>query len=254
MQKLLIIGLGNVGINFATAFSKIDNIELSLYTRNRKKLKDISTLLKCDFIDNLTEVNNKNFDFILLCVSDDAINEVINQLKSDNLIAYSAGAVDINQFKDKNVGVFYPLQTFSTGNLINLENVPLFIEAKSSKNEKLLIELAQKISSRTHLADSEYRKQLHIAAVFVNNFSHFVLSQGKEHCKKKNILFEHLFPLMEQTINNIKTEDSKKHQTGPAKRGDKGTIDTHLKELKGVQKEVYQFLSTAIAKENGKEL
>lgn len=254
LQKILIIGLGNVGYNLAHSFSKLRDIDLHIFTRNQNNLREAAQKFNCNYISTFEECNKEVFDVVILCVNDDSINDLINKLNRVRFVAYTAGAVDLKQFKNENIGVFYPLQTFRKENLLDLDNVPFFIEAKTTKYRKLLLDLGDKISSNINIANSEYRKQLHIAAVFVNNFSHFILSQGKKHCEKKNISFAHLLPLLEQTINNIKSENSEKFQTGPAKRGDIGTIKAHLKELEGVQEEVYEFLSKAIAKEHGKEL
>ena len=84
--------------------------------------------------------------------------------------------------------------------------------------------------------DDEQRAQLHLAAVFVNNFTNFCYQIGNEIVRAKGLPFEILLPLVQQTVDKIKAQpegqkDPSLLQTGPAIRGDKATINQHLEFL-----------------------
>jgi len=108
--------------------------------------------------------------------------------------------------------------------------------------------LANSISKNVFIIDSEQRKQLHIAAVFTNNFVNHLYKIGFDICKEHNIPFETLHPLILETAQKIVHTNPVNIQTGPARRNDLKTIDTHLKLLAGEQKEIYQLLTQSIQK------
>ena len=102
--------------------------------------------------------------------------------------------------------------------------------------------------------DSNQRKSLHIAAVFVCNFVNHLYKIGNEICNENNIDFEILKPLIQETANKILKLSPEEAQTGPAKRNDSTTINKHLAILTDEnQKEIYKLLTKSII-DNGKKL
>ena len=72
---------------------------------------------------------------------------------------------------------------------------------------------------------------LHLAAVFVNNFTNHMLVQGREIALKAGFSFEILSPLIQETIAKALELGPENSQTGPAVRNDKNTIEKHLELL-----------------------
>ena len=68
--------------------------------------------------------------------------------------------------------------------------------------------------------------------------------------KKQQLDFSLLAPLIKETANKIEYLTPAQAQTGPAKRGDKKTIQTHQGLLTTQQQEVYQLLTSSIQKRN----
>ena len=58
--------------------------------------------------------------------------------------------------------------------------------------------------------------------------------------------FEHLLPLLNETIEKLKNNSPEEAQTGPARRGDLIVIQKHLQELEGNSKEICKLLSESI--------
>ncbi|HLU87256.1 MAG TPA: DUF2520 domain-containing protein, partial [Taishania sp.] len=102
------------------------------------------------------------------------------------------------------------------------------------------------LSSNVQLMNSEDRKNIHIAAVFVNNFVNHMLYLSSDFLAQKNLPFEILSPLIEETIKKALELNPKDAQSGPARRFDKSTIDKHLRELDHRKKIVYETITNSI--------
>jgi predicted short-subunit dehydrogenase-like oxidoreductase (DUF2520 family) len=156
--------------------------------------------------------------------------------------------------KENRKGVFYPVQSFSKNKAVNFKTIPIGIEAENESDLKIIEKVAKSISNAVFTIDSEQRKALHVAAVFVNNFVNHLYQIGQEICLDNQIAFEILKPLIQETAEKINTISPREAQTGPAIRKDKNTIDTHLAFLsKENQKNIYKTLTQSI-QEYGKKL
>jgi len=147
-----------------------------------------------------------------------------------------------------NFGVFYPLQTFSKQKKIKFRNIPFCIEANNKKNENILKNIADKISDKVFIINSEQREYIHIAAVFSCNFTNYFYSVSEKLLKKNNIDFNILLPLIQETTQKIKKFKPSEVQTGPAARNDIKIIKKHLEKLKKnpEQQKLYNLISKNI--------
>lgn len=244
IQSISIIGTGNVAFHLGSAF--LDRgIEIKyVYGRDAEKAKSLSFQLKAQVAPSFESLKS---DLILICVSDDAISEVIARLPLDAKIAYTSGSVELQQFnKHENVGVFYPLQTFSINRPLNLFEVPFLIEANSIEFAQELFDLAWVISRKVSFATSEERKIYHLAAVWMNNFTNHMIYQSKEILDRKNLDWHYLLPLLKETVAKLDTMEPYDAQTGPARRNDLSIIEQHEKSLSSTQKEIYSLLTKSI--------
>ena len=148
----------------------------------------------------------------------------------------------------ENIGVFYPLQTFTSERAIELADVPILIEANRISNEDALLELAGRISKNTSVADSQRRERIHIAAVFAGNFSNHMYALAKKLLEDNGYDYELLAPLIRETAQKAIDVDPMSAQTGPARREDQEIIDRHLQLLNNepVIRELYEKISASI--------
>ena len=253
MIQLSIIGSGNVAQHLIQAFSKSADIELvQVFSRNQKV---VSHLISNDkIVSNLSEL--KPVEVTIIAVTDAAISDVSSQLAFKNkLVVHTSGSVAMQALDAKNSkGVFYPLQTFSKSKEVDFKVVPICIEAESETDFQLLETLAKAISVSVYSINSEQRKALHIAAVFVSNFTNHLYQIGNEICTENNLSFDILKPLIQETANKILSLSPTEAQTGPAKRKDTQTVNAHLNFLTDEnQKELYKMLTKSII-DNGKKL
>jgi len=253
MIKVSIIGSGNLAQHLIQAFQSNPSIELvQVMVRNPKT---VAHLLDSNrIISDYTQLQEA--DLYIIAVSDDAISEVSAALPFENrLVAHTSGTVSINSLDPKNHrAVFYPLQTFSKDKPIDFKSVPICLEAENETDVQILKQLAHSISNAVYEINSEQRKALHVAAVFVNNFVNYLYQMGNEICDANAIPFEILKPLIQETANKIATLSPKNAQTGPAKRNDLKTIAAHEEFLKDENQAAIYKLLTQSLQNNGKKL
>ena len=227
MISIVIIGNGNVAKHLVNAFLKVDTIIVTQI--NSRKLEDIPEA-----------------DITILAVSDDAIAAVSSKIRN-TLVVHTSGSFSMDDLKNTtSKGVFYMLQTFSKDKEVDFSKVPFCLEAQHKEDYLLLERLAKSIGKKIYTINSEQRKTIHVAAVFVNNFTNHLYKIGNDICIENKIPFEILYPLIDETAQKIKTLSPKKAQTGPAVRNDKKTIKNHLDLLNNEQQKIYKILTKSI--------
>lgn len=251
MLKVVIIGSGNVAQHLIKAFKKSGKAQLvQAYARTSDKLSHLlDNTLITNNINNLAEA-----DIYIISVSDDAIAEVSSQLPfSNRLVVHTSGSTGMDHIDAKNRrGVFYPLQTFSKTKELDFNAIPMCLESEQQSDYKTLEDLAKSISSETYSISSVQRQALHVAAVFVNNFTNHLYKIGSDVCNENGIPFNILKPLIQETADKIKTLSPAEAQTGPARRNDKTTIQRHLDFISDDnKKDIYTLLTQSIQKTNG---
>jgi len=245
MIDVIILGNGNVATQLQIAFLKSKECNLKqVYSRSTpisSKLKS-----KVEFTQKIKEI--KDADVYIISISDDSIRAFSKQLQFENkLVVHTSGSVSIHDLLcNANTGVFYPLQTISKQKKISFKNIPICLEAKRQKDIDLLVKVAKSISNKVYLINSKQRKSLHIAAVFVNNFTNHLYQIGSDICEENQVDFEILKPLIKETARKIEKLSPREAQTGPAKRNDMQTINKHLSQITANQQEIYTLLTNSI--------
>ncbi|GAA3756585.1 Rossmann-like and DUF2520 domain-containing protein [Flavobacterium ginsengiterrae] len=253
MIQLTIIGSGNVAQHLIKAFSTSSLVEI-VQAFSRKKEALIHLLEPEKIVTEFSAL--KKSDLYIISVSDNAIPEVSSQLPFENqLVVHTSGTTSIDVLDSKNrKGVFYPLQTFSKNKAVDFSVIPICLESENEEDYEILETAAKSISNAVFSISSEQRKALHVAAVFVNNFTNHLYQIGQEICEEHQVPFEVLRPLIQETAEKIKTLDPVDAQTGPAKRHDSVTTNAHLDFITNEnQKNIYKILTQSI-QDNGKKL
>lgn len=245
VNGISLIGAGNVASHLAVHFQARGIEVKTISSRNNDSARILAAKIKSIVIEDLSSLPAENL--VLICVNDEEIESVINQLPIGNSIIYTSGNVAIDSLpKRENLGVLYPLQTFSKGQAMQLSNVPFLIEANNSNFGKIIYSLACKLSCNVSFADSVERQKLHLGAVFVNNFTNHLFYLAKKYIDDQHLNWEVLSPLLAETFRKLEYMDPFDAQTGPARRNDLKTIQNHLNELDGKSKEIYDILSKSI--------
>ena len=246
MIKIVLLGAGNVGTHLCRALQNKEGLEIiQWYNRSLNSLE--KELVPFAVTQNLNDIIEA--DLYIISVSDTAIPAISKALEGKNgLIAHTAGSIPMEVLgAHQNHGIFYPLQTFSKQKEVDFNQIPLCLEANQPENLNLLKKVAQSLGGPVHLIDSAQRKALHVAAVFVNNFTNHLYTIGEELCKAHKVPFSVLQPLIAETADKIKHLPPSAAQTGPAARGDQKILKDHLQYLtKESHQKLYQLISASI--------
>ncbi len=250
-MKVIFIGSGNVATQLSLALKSKGVTVTQIYSRTEEHAKELAEKLNTKYTSELSEIET-DADIYIYALKDNSFLSFLNKfnLPPEAIHIHTAGSIHISSFEGftNKYGVFYPLQTFSKTKIVDFSEIPICIETSSEQVERKLIELANLLSAKVYLLDSEQRRQLHLAAVFACNFSNYMYDIASEVVGKAGLGFEILHPLILETANKIKTLTPYKAQTGPSVRYDQKTINTHLWMLRKmpVFKNVYFELSRNI--------
>ncbi len=232
IKTINIIGNGNVAFHYHKIM--------------KEKGYDVKIILsRKDFV-----LNDVESDVVIIAVKDDVIKEVLNKLpKVQGLLLHTSGFTQTKILSEKavNYGCLYPLQSLNKKKDIDFSKVPLCYYVNNEEYLETLKGLAESLSELARFVSDEQRQYLHIAAVFANNFTNHLFGISKEILNRNNIPFEMLFPIIDRTIENIKTSDDIfSLQTGPAVRGDFNIMNLHIDKLSSSESELYSAMSKSI--------
>lgn len=217
--RYLIIGNGRAAQHTAHYFTLL-NLPHTQWAR--RNLQDLESLVQ-------------QSDRILLLISDNEIEKFIqsNSYLLSKKIVHFSGALHLSFAESA-----HPLNTFGLDlyDLATYKNIPFITE----QGRTPFTELLPGLPNPHYELDQEKKALYHSLCVFGGNFSTllwqnvFALFERELKLPK-----EVLFPLIEQTVQNLKTS-AKDALTGPLARGDHHTISRHLDALSGrPERELY---------------
>lgn len=251
IENVVIIGAGNLATQLAwSLFEKGIQVK-QVYSRKIESALELAKKVNASSTNDLAQLFPEA-DLYVIAVKDSAIQEILENLRlgNDQLIVHTAGSVPMGVLEgfSNNYGVFYPLQSFSKIRKVDFSDIPICIEANHPSIFLKLEKLGEKLSASVNQINSDERKTLHLAAVFVNNFVNHLYSIGAEILHDKKLDFDLLKPLIRETAEKIEALHPIDAQTGPAKRNDQSTINAQLKMLhdKPEYQKIYSFATESV--------
>ncbi|TKG90486.1 DUF2520 domain-containing protein [Puteibacter caeruleilacunae] len=247
------IGSGNLATRLALRMFEKGIAIKQVYSRNLDNAEALAKQIKAEGVSDPAKVNKQGIDLFIVALADKAYDEVLPYIDfGDKIVAHTAGSVPMKKLAESanTIGVFYPLQTFSKGRMVDFNEIPLCLEAESDEVLRFLEKVANIITDDVRVVSSEDRKQLHLAAVFCCNFVNHLYALCESIVNKADLNFDILRPLIKETASKIETLSPKEAQTGPAIRYDKNIINNHLDLLDEDEnlKNVYELLTSSIFK------
>lgn len=248
IKNITIIGAGNVAYHLCKAFIEKGISPQQVFVRNKSKAESFNKM-GVEVVRNAVDI--KKSDLFILAVNDDSIADAAALLPAgDAIVVHTSGSMPCEILKDfsPNYGVFYPLQTFSLEREVEFKAIPIFIEGADPATEMRLKNLASLLSESVIQSTNLDRRLLHLAAVYVSNFSNALFGIAYQILEENQLSFEHLAPLMRETVEKAIAKNPLGGQTGPARRNDKETIAAQLNLLKSspAEKEIYEMLTKYI--------
>ncbi|HNP94511.1 MAG TPA: DUF2520 domain-containing protein [Cyclobacteriaceae bacterium] len=247
------IGSGNLAWHLAPALDNMGYVVREVYSRNPSHAKDLTKRLYQAETKNNLDFSSSSSNIFIIAVADDAIQSIAQELvlPDDAVLVHTSGSQPLSLLgyaATPNIGVFYPLQTFSKNKKIDFQQIPIFIESETKETERELRKMAEAISKNVKSITSNERKALHVAAVFASNFTNHMLTISKDLLEAHHLDFNILKPLISETLNKSLIIGPDQSQTGPAVRGDLEILDKHLEFLKTDESLalIYRYISQHI--------
>lgn len=246
--KIAIIGAGNTAYTLCKVLKSKGIEPFCIYVRNPEKAEKVRADLGVEVVFSYEKVLES--DLAIVAVKDDAISEV-----AAHLIDYKGLVVHTSGTKSSEVlnrieryGVFYLPFTMSKERDISFDDVPLLIYANSPEDMIRLNGFAEQLSSKVQYCDDEQRKVIHLAAVYVSNFTNVMLGIGDKLLKENGLSLDLMRPLVMEMMKKSFEISPEKALTGPARRGDIQTILDHEEMLVNSPKEleIYKVLTNYI--------
>ena len=261
--KIAILGAGRLASHLAPAFHQCEVEIACIYNRSISSGRQLAKLVGATSTSKIHRIP-KDCDAYFIMVADNAI-EVLTKSLSEHLnqqafIIHCSGATPrsvLDQYFER-TGIFYPLRSFNKINLAKVEidhyqpfppETPILLDVSQSKDLPLLQSLAFPLSELVKEVSDHQRAELHVAAVFANNFTNALYQVAFKILQKNKLPFSLLIPLIRQTAMRLNSEAPQKLQTGPAVRGDDITIKNHLallEEYPEIYPDIYNKLTELI--------
>lgn len=250
-MRIVLIGGGNVASSLVEVLKPVQ-----CYVRREARIAEMKKRYGGEYVSSPDRIE-PSADVYILAVTDSAIGSVSSELfervGSRPLVVHTSGSTTMDAIDNRfvNRGVFYPLQTISTGVKVDYKSVPMLLEASNEASRKAIYKLACEVSDVVRFMDGKQREIVHLSAVFACNFTHHLLALSQEMMAENGLDFELLHPLIYHSISSSlysRGNDLYALQTGPAVREDQVTLEKHLARLEpcGKLRDIYALLSESI--------
>lgn len=194
-------------------------------------------------------------DVLILTLSDSQIQKIAKQCDVSGLtVVHCSGATPLIELQHAESMVFYPLQTFSGTIEVDWTSIPVFVEFSSVNGQEMANQLARLLQvKQIEEMSFSVRQNLHMAAVFANNFTTAMAGVAHDILREKGLNPQWIQPILAQTAENLGYTNPWQKLTGPAKRGDRGVVEKHLELLKHHPewKNIYENMSGYIQNHHG---
>jgi len=256
-MRIGIIGVGKVGASLGQYLAHNNVMISGVFDINATTAATGANLIKTVCFGNLEDLVATS-DVLFITVVDDEIASVWKQIAvldvAEKIICHCSGALASTIFTGiREKGAFgysvHPAMTISHSSAVGeLERAPFTIEGDS---ERLAVvkDLFAAMGNSVQVLTAANKTRYHAAAVFASNFIVALADISMDilaDCgfdKEQQRLF---LPLMQASIDTIIKDGIVSALTGPIERGDVGTVEKHLANLSGNEREIYALLSTKI--------
>lgn len=253
-MKISFIGSGNVATQLALALYKKDIFISQIISTSLENARALAQKVNAQATTDITQFDAKNTDILLIAATDDNILNIATKLtpQTNVIVAHTSGSVEMNVLiHHENHGVFYPFISMQKSIPARFFDAPFLIEANEEATANTLKKLAHLLSNYVLEADSQQRQNLHLAAVFANNFVNNQLAIAETILAKNHLPFSLLRPLLADYFGKLENHLPHELQTGPAVRHDSTIIEKHVHLLRDFPEyqTIYRLLTEDIQRE-----
>jgi predicted short-subunit dehydrogenase-like oxidoreductase (DUF2520 family) len=247
-----LIGTGNTAWLLATRMLSAGHTCVGVWGRNTDATAALCEAFYLPRIASLSQLNDGP-DAVILAVTDSAIAGLAAGLSlRHSTLIHMAGSAPLSLLEgcSQNIGVVWPVYSIRKESLPAHRHFAALIEGNTPEAWTTVRGVAKAICDLNYEAGSEQRAWLHLSAVMGNNFVNHLLGIAAAISAAQGAPISILQPLIEQTVQSLRTKPPFETQTGPARRGDDATMQHHLDMLGGNPEwqDVYRALSASIMK------
>jgi len=285
--SVAVIGAGRLGQAFAIALQSSGYSVVALVARSRPKAEKAAALIKKSSAQSANKTRPKSLvfganqlgelpetDLVLITTPDDAILETAQRLSSlwngrkRSTVLHTSGALSSEALaplteKGFQTGSIHPLISVSepVSGAAALHGAFFCIEG-TAKAKSVADAIVRGLGGHCFTVKPESKALYHAAAVMtaphltalVDLAAEMLSACGLSKAKAQKVFM----PLLESTVNNLKSANPQQALTGTFARGDIATVRRHLKALSGKElaeaRAVYKLLglhSLQLAEKNG---
>lgn len=265
IRRISLVGAGNVAGHLAAHLAAVGLRVVDIFVREQsERAAALAQSLGARLVVGDYSALSAQVDLLVLAVSDGAIAAVAGQIAVQAhlrglLVAHTSGATPVSLLEAagcERAALFYPLQSFTKGVAVDMRRVPFLVSAARAEDAAGLRDLAALLSDDVQTVSEQQRAHLHLAAVFVNNFSNHLCYWAEQICATQGLDWRILRPLLQNTVSKLDNLTPFDAQTGAARRGDENTLQRHRRLLEALPPQaaaIYELLTQSIQKTYGSE-
>jgi predicted short-subunit dehydrogenase-like oxidoreductase (DUF2520 family) len=248
MSKVSIIGAGNVAWVFGQRLKSKGYEIREVCSRSEKQGRALAQELQAEYLA-LNKKLDGHSDIYLLAINDGAIAECASLISSTKgLVVHFSGSTSLHAVSQPRRAVLWPLRSIAKSHQTDWSTMNIILESDSDLASVRAMDLVQDLGAKAVRMDESRRKQAHLIAVLLNNFSNHLLHMADVISAEQGLdpaIFQELM-----TSSFLNKGPAKNRQTGPAIRGDQGIIESQVKMLKDHPEFqlIYKSMSDSIIK------
>jgi predicted short-subunit dehydrogenase-like oxidoreductase (DUF2520 family) len=223
-MRITIVGAGRAGASLYDALSAVGH---DVQLRHHDELRDVDS------------------ELVLLCVPDDAIETVSNELSvdEDTVVAHVAGSRGLAELsRHSRRASMHPLAALPN----RWVGAPRLRGALYSVGgDRVVDEVVASLGGRALRLSDEQRVLYHATASVTANHLVALLGHARALAEAAGLSLEDFLPLAQQALDDVKAMGVDAALTGPASRADMVTIDAHLEALPPSERSTYVALAHA---------
>ncbi len=263
-DRVGILGAGAVGTALAVGLSDAGYNITAITSRDAERARSLAAHVGGAIHTRHAGLLVDVADIVFLTVPDDVIGSVAESVpwRSGMAAVHCSGGTPVSvlecaQGYDAMIGGFHPLYTFPPNpkRPATLENVTFAIESPSPALHHQLRDMAHALHGHAIDVNEKSRALYHISGVLASNYLVAIIAEAAsiwaQFGYNQSQALQALLPLIRGTVGNIERDGAAAALTGPIVRGDLGTVQAHLEQLRATLPSVvplYAALAQATAK------
>jgi predicted short-subunit dehydrogenase-like oxidoreductase (DUF2520 family) len=225
-MKISILGSGNIASFFAKKLLAEGFMIHQIISEKVNRASELANQVNAQVVVNVTGLDEQ-IDALIIAIPDDEIKK--NLLHINCVVIHCSGTCtlqDLATYSD-HVGCIWPIYSITKAQLPAHKNIPFVVNHNSTKAQTIVEKIANCLSTQVCVLNDEQKAVTHLCATISNNFSNHLFTIAQTICQEHAIPFALLIPILELTINKLHHTLPANNQTGPALRGDTGTMQHH---------------------------